>query len=92
MAKSKYIQLNLQTKDKNLREYLDRKSVEASVRAGAHVSVTKYIQDLILNDMENDDINKQRRDELSTTIKESIDKLDVKQLVLIGYLIKGLQK
>lgn len=92
MAKSNYIQLNLQTKDQNLREYLDRKSVEASVEAGERVTVTKYIQDLILNDMENEDINKQRKDELSATIKESIDKLDVKQLVLIGYLIKGLQK
>lgn len=92
MAKSNYIQLNLQTKDQNLREYLDRKSVEASVEAGERVTVTKYIQDLILNDMENEDINKQRKAELSEKIKESIDKLDVKQLVLIGYLIKGLQK
>lgn len=91
MAKSNYIQLNLQAKDQNLREYLDRKSVEASVEAGERVTVTKYIQDLILDDMEKEGTRSANKDTLRAEIKDAVDKMGLKELELLSYLIKGMQ-
>lgn len=93
MAKPKFIQLNLQTKDYDFREYLDRKSVEASIEAGETVSITRYIQNLILDDMgKDDDARSANKDTLRAEIKDAVDKMGLKELELLSYLIKGLQK
>lgn len=92
MAKSKYIQLNLQTKEHDFREYLDRRSVEASVEVGVRVSVTKYIQNLILDDMEKDATRNADKNKLKAELKESIDNMGIKELELLSYLIDKIQK
>lgn len=92
MSKPKYIQLNLKTKEHDLREYLDKKSVEASVEAGERISVTRYIQELILEDMKKDDVRQANKAELRTEIKEQVDKMDMQELEILSYIIQKMQK
>ena len=89
-SNSDYIRLDMRPDGIDLKEYCITQAANESKKAGRTVTMTKYIQNLIKKDMDNNEGGKKndRRKELA----EMLDKVSDKDLSALEVVIKALCK
>lgn len=84
-AKKDYVRLDMQPDGYDLLPYVKKRAIEVSSDRGRAVSATKYIQELIIADMEENKGKKTKRDKIAK-ILEGLDDKELSALATILHI------